>query len=56
MAYTYTYLITSERAYRRSDEVRNKFETTRFLKVGDVIELDGLKWLVEEVVKNEADN
>ncbi len=45
-----TYLITSERAYRRVDEIRNYFTSTNDYKVGDVIILDGIRWRIEEIL------
>lgn len=49
--YSYKYLITSERAYRRSDEEDNVFHSNNQYKVGDVIILDGLRWTVTEVIE-----
>ena len=46
-----TYIISSERAYRREDEAHNYFKTGKVLKVGDVITLDGIRWVVEEIVQ-----
>ena len=48
--YRAKYIISSERANRRSDEYRIEFYTNRILEVGDSIELDGLTWYVDEVV------
>lgn len=48
----YVYIITSSRAYRRSDEYRNTFYSDSEYKVGDVIELDGLDWFVKEAALN----
>ena len=48
--YRAKYIISSERASRRSDEYRIEFYTNRILEVGDSIELDGLTWYVDEVV------
>lgn len=45
------YLITSERAHRRSDERDNVFTTTTDYNVGDIIILDGLGWEVTEILK-----
>ena len=48
--YRAKYIISSERANRRSDEYRNEFYTNQILDVGDSIELDGLTWYVDEIV------
>ena len=45
------YIITSERAFRRNDEYRNELRSDKNYNVGDVITLDGLKWTVEEIVR-----
>lgn len=45
------YIITSERAHRRNDEYRNTLYSDQELVEGDTIELDGLVWFVEEVIK-----
>lgn len=47
----YKYLITSERAWRRSDERENVFTTNKKYEIGDVIELDGIKWTIEDEIK-----
>lgn len=44
------YLMSSERADRRSDERDNVFETAQELKVGDVFIFDGLRWFVTAVL------
>lgn len=45
------YLATSERAYRRSDEVRNTFTLKdESLQVGDKFEFEGIDWTVDEVL------
>lgn len=46
----YTYIITSMRAHRRNDEYRNKLYSDNEYKVGEVLILDGLGWIVEEVI------
>lgn len=48
----YTYIITSERAYRRNDEIDNELMSDHEYKVGQVIELDGLNWTVTVVIRN----
>lgn len=45
------YLITSERAYRRSDEEDNLLQSREIYKVGETIILDGLRWTVTEVIE-----
>ena len=45
------YIITSERANRRNDEYRNELYSDAEDTVGQMIELDGLAWFVEEVIK-----
>ena len=47
----HVYIISSERANRRNDEFQNELHTKRELEVGDVIQLDGLNWFVEEVIR-----
>ena len=49
----YEYIISSERAVRRSDEYRNTLRSDRKYNVGDVIILDGLGWTVDEVVTDD---
>ena len=49
----YEYIISSERADRRSDEYRNTLRSDRKYNVGDVIILDGLGWTVDEVVTDD---
>lgn len=49
--FSHEYIITSERAWRRSDEERNTIYSNQFLNVGDIITLDGIKWTVEEVIR-----
>lgn len=49
--YKHTYLITSERAYRRSDEEDNLFTSANKYNVGDEIILDGLTWTVTKIVE-----
>lgn len=44
----YEYTITSERAYRKADEVDNKFYSNHEYEVGDFIELDGILWEVTD--------
>ena len=44
------YLISSERSYRRYDECDVVFNTTRELKEGDIVVLDGLRWFVTKVL------
>lgn len=51
MNFKHEYIITSERAYRRSDEFENTFYSDKVYEVGDVIELDGLRWTVDKVVR-----
>ena len=51
MKFEHEYIITSERAFRRHDELDNTFYSNEVYEVGDVIEMDGLKWTVEEVVR-----
>lgn len=48
--FKHAYIITSERAYRRNDEYRNELRSNKEYQVGDTIILDGLAWVVEEVV------
>lgn len=50
--YRAIYIITSERAYRRNDEYRNKLCSNKILNVGDTIVLDGLKWTVDAIVSD----
>lgn len=45
------YIITSIRAYRRSDESRNRLYSDHEYKVGEEIVLDGLIWIVDEVIR-----
>jgi hypothetical protein len=45
------YTITSERAHRRSDEQDNVFHSNTDYNVGDVIELDGIMWVVSSKIK-----
>lgn len=45
------YIMSSERCWRRSDEVENTVYSDKELKVGDCIVMDGLKWFVVEVVR-----
>lgn len=47
----HTYIISSIRANRRNDEYRNELYSDRELQVGEWIVLDGLEWMVEEIVK-----
>ena len=47
------YIITSERAYRRNDEYRNDFYSPRTYAVGDTVILDGLVWIIDEVIGKE---
>lgn len=49
MKFRYKYIITSCRAWRRSDEEANTLFSNAEYKVGDIIYLDGLAWYVEEV-------
>lgn len=49
--FKHIYIISSERANRRNDEYRNELRSNREYSVGQAIELDGLTWFVEEVVK-----
>lgn len=50
--FKYTYTITSERAYRRNDEIDNELRSNNEYRIGQVIELDGLNWTVTGMVKN----
>ena len=52
MKYRAHYIITSERAERRNDEYRNDLYSNRILNVGDIVILDGLQWVVEEIVSD----
>ena len=63
MGYRAHYIITSERAsrrsdeyrndrFRRSDEYRNDLFSNRILNVGDTIILNGLKWTVDKIVSD----
>lgn len=45
------YIISSERAWRRNDEYWNTLYSDKTYVVGQAIELDGLTWYVEAVVK-----
>ena len=45
------YLITSERANRRHDEKDNLLKSYTLYKIGDIIELDGLRWTVTKVLE-----
>ena len=49
------YIMSSERAYRRNDESKNMITTPLLLNIGDYIELDGIKWYVEEIVEINTD-
>lgn len=49
----FEYIITSERAHRRSDECENTFFSNTEYHVGDIIELDGIRWVVDEVIGKE---
>jgi hypothetical protein len=49
------YIMSSERAYRRNDESRNMITTPLLLDIGDSIELDGIKWYVDEIVEINTD-
>ena len=52
MKYRAHYIITSVRAERRNDEYRNDLYSNRILNVGDIIILDGLEWIVDEIVSD----
>ena len=45
------YIVSSERADRRSDEAHVTVWSDSKWKVGDELKVDGLIWTVEEVVK-----
>lgn len=45
------YLITSERAARRYDERNVPFQSFIVYKLGQTIELDGLKWKITKVLE-----
>ena len=49
----HVYIITSERAAKRSDEYRNTLYSENEYSVGDIVTLDGLKWTVEDIVVEE---
>lgn len=44
------YLITSERAWARDDEVDCVFTTDKEYAVGDTIVLDGIEWTITEAI------
>ena len=46
----FEYVITSERAHKRSDELENTFFSNTEYHVGDTIELDGILWIVDKVI------
>ena len=48
----YTYIASSERAYRRNDEADNRIYSNAEYKVGDTMILDGLRWTITGVIKN----
>ena len=52
MKYRAHYIITSERAQSRNDEYRNDLYSNRILNVGDTVILDGLVWVVDEIVSD----
>ena len=55
MKLKHEYMITSERALRRSDESENTFYSDSTYEVGDVIVLDGLRWTADKVVRQKGD-
>lgn len=52
----YEYLISSERAKRRTDERNNMFLSNKEYKVGDTFELDGINWTITKIVKGCHEN
>ena len=44
------YIISSIRAYERHDELRVELTSSKDMKVGDSIVMDGLLWFVEDVL------
>ena len=49
----FEYIITSERAHRRNDESENTFYSNTEYHINDIIELDGIRWIVDAVVGKE---
>ena len=49
----HVYIISSTRANKRPDEYRNTLYSENEYQVGDIIPLDGLKWVVEDIVEEE---
>ena len=45
----YAYIMSSERSGTYQDEQRNTVFSSKILRVGESIVLDGLKWTVDEV-------
>jgi len=52
--YKYEYVISSERCHRRSDEENCSFYSDTKYEVGDLIEMDGIYWTINEVVDKSA--
>lgn len=50
--YRAAYIVSSERASRRSDEDHVIIRTNRILDVGDSFEMDGLTWYVDEILSD----
>ena len=46
------YIVSSERAARRSDEDHVDLYSNKILNVGDEFEMDGLTWIVDEIVSD----
>lgn len=51
MEFRHEYLISSERAWRRDDEKLNKLQTNCVYEEGDIIVLDGIRWVVDKVIR-----
>lgn len=51
MLLSHEYIASSERASVREDEYRNRILSNEEYQVGDQIELDGLTWTIEEIIR-----